>query len=96
MSFWFWHGLRNGIQSTRYPARAETAPGISPGRPVNTEFGSVDQALLAAAICPVDAIRANGRTGACRPGEMHTLPALPLGHCASNELGNRIRMGPHT
>ena len=69
MSFWFWHGLRNGIQSTRYPARAETAPGISPGRPVNTEFGSVDQALLAAAICPVDAIRANGRTALVDQGK---------------------------
>jgi Ni,Fe-hydrogenase III small subunit len=62
MSFWFWHGLRRGIQSTRYPARAEMAPGISPGRPVTTEFGSASQAQLAAAICPVDAISAIDRT----------------------------------
>ena len=40
MSFWFWHGLRRGIQSTRYPGEAETAPGVSPGRPIDTEFVS--------------------------------------------------------
>jgi len=62
MSFWFWHGLRKGIQSTRYPRRAETALGISPGRPVNTEFASPDEAQLAAAICPVDAIVAHGKS----------------------------------
>jgi len=62
MSFWFWHGLRRGIQSTVYPGRAEIAPGISPGRPVDTEFGSVDHAQHAAAICPADAIHASGST----------------------------------
>ena len=58
MSFWFWHGLRRGIQSTRYPRRAEVAPGISPGRPVDTEFASAGEAEIAAAICPVGAITA--------------------------------------
>jgi len=62
MSFWFWHGLRRGIQSTRYPRRAEAAPGVSPGCPVNTEFESDDEAQRAAAICPVDAIIAHGRS----------------------------------
>jgi Ni,Fe-hydrogenase III small subunit/ferredoxin-like protein FixX len=62
MSFWFWHGLRRGIQSTRYPERAEAAPGVSPGRPVNTEFESAEEARSAAAICPVDAIAARGRS----------------------------------
>ena len=61
MSFWFWHGLRRGVQSTRYPGSAEAAPGISPGRPVNTEFDSADQAHFAAAICPAGAIVAEGR-----------------------------------
>jgi len=41
MSFWFWHGLRKGIRSTGYPGRAEMAPGISPGLPIETEFDSV-------------------------------------------------------
>ena len=60
MSFWFWHGLRRGIQSTGYPRKAEVAPGISPGRPVNTEFETSGEAQSAAAICPVDAIIAHG------------------------------------
>ena len=62
MSFWFWHGLRRGIQSTGYPRRAEAAPGISPGRPVNTEFETSGEAQSAASICPVDAIIAHGRS----------------------------------
>jgi Ni,Fe-hydrogenase III small subunit len=62
MSFWFWHGLRRGIRSTRYPQRAEAAPGISPGRPIDTEFKTSGEAQSAAAICPVDAILARGRT----------------------------------
>ncbi len=62
MSFWFLHGLRRGIQSTRYPRKAETAPGISPGRPVDTEFASAGEAESAADICPVDAIVARGRS----------------------------------
>ncbi|MGP8271898.1 MAG: hypothetical protein ACLQLH_17685 [Terracidiphilus sp.] len=62
MSFWFWHGLRRGIQSTGYPRRAEAAPGISPGRPVNTEFETSGEAQSAAAICPVDAIIAHGKS----------------------------------
>ncbi len=61
MSFWFWHGLRRGIQSTRYPRRAETALGVSPGRPVNTEFASAEEAQIAAEICPADAIIAQGK-----------------------------------
>lgn len=56
MGFWFWHGLQRGVQSTRYPARPETAPGVSPGRPANTEFRTEAEAQAAAAICPVAAI----------------------------------------
>lgn len=59
MSLWFWHGLRNGIQSTRYPRAPETAPGITPGRPVATSFSSAEEASRAAANCPVGAIAAD-------------------------------------
>ena len=36
--------------------------GVSPGRPVNTEFASPDEAQIAAAACPVDAILAHGKS----------------------------------
>ena len=60
MSFWFWHGLRRGIQSTRYPRVPESAPGITPGRPVATNFASAAEAFQAAAQCPVNAITSRG------------------------------------
>lgn len=60
MSFWFWHGLRNGIQSTRYPWAPERASGVTPGRPLPTEFSSAEEASRAAANCPVGAIAADG------------------------------------
>ncbi len=63
MSFWFGHGLRRGIQSTRYPRIAEAAPGVSPGRPINTEFPSSHDARETAASCPVNAIIADGKMG---------------------------------
>jgi len=62
MSFWFWHGLRKGVHTTGYPQRPETALGVSPGRPVRTEFRSAEEASLAAASCPVDAITAQGNS----------------------------------
>lgn len=62
MSFWFWHGLWNGIRSTRYPKVPESAAGVSPGRPVATDFSSAEQASLAATDCPVDAIVAQGNS----------------------------------
>jgi Ni,Fe-hydrogenase III small subunit len=58
MAFWFWHGLRNGVQTTRYPMAPELAPGVSPGRPVNTLFPDAAEAARAAANCPVSAITA--------------------------------------
>ena len=60
MSFWFWHGLRRGVQSTQYPYVPEEAPGVSPGRPATTQFESAADAGAAANICPVGAIAANG------------------------------------
>jgi len=70
MSFWFWHGLRRGVQSTRYPYALERAPGISPGRPVSTQFESATAAGVAVRICPVGAIISDERwafvdEGAC-------------------------------
>jgi len=59
MSFWFWHGLRKGVLSTRYPHRLENTAGVSPGRPVTTEFNSPIDAGNAAGICPVGAIVAD-------------------------------------
>jgi len=62
MSFWFSHGLRRGVQTTRYPRTAEAAPGVSPGRPIKTDFASASNAREAAAICPVEAITADDRS----------------------------------
>jgi formate hydrogenlyase subunit 7 len=61
MSFWFWHGLRYGIRSMRYPNAPERATGISPGRPVTTEFSSAAEATAAEASCPTGAIMASGQ-----------------------------------
>ena len=63
MSIWFLHGLRRGIQSTRYPSTIDSSPGVSPGRPINTEFPSSRDAREAAASCPVDAIIPDGTIG---------------------------------
>jgi Ni,Fe-hydrogenase III small subunit len=62
MSFWFWHGLRHGIHSTRYPRVPESDVGVSPGRPIDTIFPSALEASQAAANCPVHAIAAACRT----------------------------------
>ena len=61
MSFWFWHGVRRGIQTTRYPKEMEREAGVSPGRPVPTTFAFLEQAAQAAAQCPVGAIIAYDR-----------------------------------
>ncbi len=61
MSFWFWNGLKRGIQSTRYPRLPETTPGVTPGRPMATTFASAEEAAHAASGCPVGAITAAGR-----------------------------------
>lgn len=60
MSFWFWNGLRNGIFSTPYPRVLETAPGVTPGRPVSTKFASEEEAAQAATVCPTGAIIPQG------------------------------------
>lgn len=84
MSFWFWHGLQKGVRTTRYPRAPESAPGVSPGRPVSTKFPSQDEASSAAANCPVDAIAARDAWARvdlrrcihcqrCRFGDSHSL-----------------------
>ena len=90
MSFWFWHGLRNGIQSTRYPWAPETAPGISPGRPLATGFASAEEASQAAANCPVDAIARRWRSGQSRSQNVRMVPALPLRRAASAPVGREL------
>jgi len=62
MSFWFWRGLKKGVQTTRYPRTAEVAAGVTPGRPITTDFRSVEAAVLAAGVCPVGAITARGKS----------------------------------
>jgi Ni,Fe-hydrogenase III small subunit/ferredoxin-like protein FixX len=88
MSFWFWHGLQKGIHTTRYPRKPESAPGVSPGRPVATEFRSAEEAALAAVNCPVGAITAQDNSAhvelgrcihcqRCRFGSLHMLEWRP-------------------
>lgn len=58
MSFWFWRGLQKGVHTTRYPKASETAAGVTPGRPVATQFSSAAEAAVAAEVCPIGAITA--------------------------------------
>lgn len=82
MSFWFWHGLRRGIQSTRYPFAPETAAGVSPGRPISTKFASPLEAQQAEAECPVGAILVHGESA-----------DVVLGQCIHCQ---RCRWGTHS
>jgi Ni,Fe-hydrogenase III small subunit len=55
MTRWVLEGLRTGIKSTRYPLAAETAAGITPGRPY-----ALNSAAMAGSACPTGAIGATG------------------------------------
>ncbi|HTU54081.1 MAG TPA: NADH:ubiquinone oxidoreductase [Acetobacteraceae bacterium] len=55
MTRWVWEGLRNGIRTTRYPAAAERAAGVSPGRPA-ARAGEEARARAGKTDCPTDAI----------------------------------------
>ena len=48
MSKWVLKGLRTGIQTTFYPDREETAPGISPGLPGGRKAPGIGASLLIA------------------------------------------------
>jgi len=71
MSRWIIEGLRIGKQTTRYPARAETAPGVSPGLPAGlVSSGAIGQAAVE--VCP---------TAAWDSGEQSGLPRFDVGRC---------------
>ncbi len=51
MSGWFLKGLRTGVVTTGYPARAERTPGVSPGIPAGGECALAER-------CPTGALAA--------------------------------------
>ena len=53
---WTTKGLARGVLSTPYPHSRETAPGVTPGRPVATSVGSSEEGRALAAICPTGAL----------------------------------------
>ncbi len=55
MSQWVRRGIRTGIKTTAYPARAETAAGVSPGLPLGGAYPANDIASLTA-VCPTHAL----------------------------------------
>ena len=59
MAAWVSKGLTAGIKTTCYPANADRAPGISPGRPVGGEYPAGEIPSLLAR-CPVGAIEQSG------------------------------------
>lgn len=62
MANWVLRGLQTGIRTTAYPERHESAPGVSPGRPVATRLASSANADSLVARCPTGAI-ADGKGG---------------------------------
>lgn len=56
MSRWVLDGLRMGVRTTGYPATAEHAPGVSPGRPVGGDELTPEAAAELAARCPSGAL----------------------------------------
>ena len=89
----FSKGWPTGMKTTCYPAGAERAPGISPGRPVGGEYPA-DEIPLLLARCPVGAIRQSGpsrRKGRLSP--LHSLLSLHARPGNTVGLGTRIRVG---
>jgi len=56
MTKWVVKGLRTGIKSTRYPDMAEHAPGVSPGRPIDTPLADHESRTGLCARCPTAAL----------------------------------------
>ncbi|MEJ2673426.1 MAG: NADH:ubiquinone oxidoreductase [Deltaproteobacteria bacterium] len=57
MSKWVWEGMRRGIVTTAYPARQETAAGVSPGFPAGLpKTFAADEAAAMAGCCPSAAL----------------------------------------
>ena len=55
---WVWEGLRAGIMTTAYPAREETASGVSPGFPAGLPitFAASEAAEAVVSCCPSGAL----------------------------------------
>ncbi len=60
MAGWFLKGVALGVKTTKYPRRAEQAPGVSPGLPRPTRFLDAAQAQEVASRCPTGALSASG------------------------------------
>jgi len=58
MTRWVWEGLKRGIRTTRYPAAAEPAAGVSPGRPRGRPDADTAAARALESDCPTGAISA--------------------------------------
>jgi Ni,Fe-hydrogenase III small subunit len=56
MSQWVRKGLQTGIRTTAYPAKPETAPGVSPGLPVGGVAYPADEIASLVARCPTQAL----------------------------------------
>ena len=77
MANWVLKGLRTGVKSTAYPARAETAAGVSPGRPAGAVLSSEDAADDLVARCPTGADHPSGQQqGRDRSRPLRALLAL--------------------
>jgi Ni,Fe-hydrogenase III small subunit len=59
MSQWVINGIRAGIKTTAYPARPETAAGVSPGLPVGGDYPANQIASLIER-CPADVFSQTG------------------------------------
>jgi Ni,Fe-hydrogenase III small subunit len=60
MSHWVINGIRNGIKTTAYPGRTESASGVTPGLPQGAEIGGTARAALVER-CPTQALsKTNG------------------------------------
>jgi Ni,Fe-hydrogenase III small subunit len=60
MSQWVINGIRTGIKTTDYPARPETAAGVSPGLPVAGDY-PVENIPALIARCPTNVFREGER-----------------------------------
>ena len=54
---WVLKGIQTGIKTTSYPPALETAPGISPGRPKEREWGEDGSTHSLVEICPTGALK---------------------------------------
>ncbi|MGC9258978.1 MAG: NADH-quinone oxidoreductase subunit NuoB [Phycisphaerae bacterium] len=55
---WFLKGAGSRVRTTSFPRHADEGVGITPGRPIATEFGSSQNAAHAAIQCPTQALTA--------------------------------------